>query len=264
MGVLLLLRACHPGPTATVTAVTAMLAAAAGRPGWEAVAVTAAVLAGQLSIGWGNDWIDYGRDRAVARADKPLVSGRLHVGVVRAAALLALAACVVLSLSIGAEGWLHLGAVALGWAYNHPLKNTVASVLPFAVAFGLLVAFVLPDPGWQLVAGGALLGAAAHFANVLPDLADDAATGVRGLPHRMGGRAARATAVALTAGATLLLTFSLATPAAMIAGVAAAAAMLVVGGTFPPKWTFRLVEGAALVNVALLVLTTLSAQRGWS
>ena len=36
-------------------------------------------------------------------------------------------------------------------------------------------------PGWA-VAAGACLGVAAHLANVLPDLADDASTGVRGLP----------------------------------------------------------------------------------
>src|SRR5665647_499792 len=30
---------------------------------------------------------------------------------------------------------------------------------------------------------------AAHLANVLPDLGDDVATGIRGLPHRIGARA---------------------------------------------------------------------------
>ena len=40
-------------------------------------------------------------------------------------------------------------------------------------------------PVW-ITAAGALLGAGAHFANVLPDLEDDARTGVRGLPHRIG------------------------------------------------------------------------------
>ena len=35
---------------------------------------------------------------------------------------------------------------------------------------------------------GALLGVGAHLVNALPDLADDEATGVRGLPHRLGPR----------------------------------------------------------------------------
>ncbi len=65
--------------------------------------------------------------------------------------------------------------------------------MPYAVAFGCLPVFaVLADPGasmppaWVPVAG-ALLGVGAHLVNVLPDLVDDeAATGVRGLPHRLG------------------------------------------------------------------------------
>ena len=46
---------------------------AAARPGCVAVAV--AVLAGQLSTGWSNDWFDAGRDTAVGRTDKPIVAG---------------------------------------------------------------------------------------------------------------------------------------------------------------------------------------------
>jgi len=39
-----------------------------------------------------------------------------------------------------------------------------------------------PAPRASVSAAAALLGLGAHFANVLPDLAGDAATGVRGLP----------------------------------------------------------------------------------
>jgi 4-hydroxybenzoate polyprenyltransferase len=42
-----------------------------------------------------------------------------------------------------------------------------------------------------MVAAGALLGVGAHLLNALPDLADDAQTGVRGLPHRLGARRLR-------------------------------------------------------------------------
>jgi hypothetical protein len=52
----------------------------------------------------------------------------------------------------------------------------------------VLVTLALPEPAlaspWAFAAG-ALLGVAAHFANVLPDLDDDRATGVRGLPQSL-------------------------------------------------------------------------------
>ena len=101
------------------------------------------------------------------------------------------------------SGWfagsLHLIAVASAWSYNLWLKTTVLSVLPYVVSFGLLPAFVTaglpghPVYGW-LVAAGALLGAGAHFANVLPDIDDDLSTGVRGLPHRLGATGSRVAA----------------------------------------------------------------------
>ena len=86
--------------------------------------------------------------------------------------------------------------MASGWAYNAGLKRTPASVA------GLRVGLRgparrrgrrrpghtrRPPGGWS--PPGAALGAAAHLANVAPDLEDDLATGVRGLPHRMGARA---------------------------------------------------------------------------
>jgi hypothetical protein len=45
----------------------------------------------------------------------------------------------------------------------------------------------------------------AHFANVLPDLPADLATGVRGLPQRLGGRISRAVAGLLLGAATAVL-----------------------------------------------------------
>ena len=85
-----LVRACHFQPTLAVTAVTTGLAALAGRSAWGCVAVAVAVLAGQLSTGWSNDWFDAARDTANGRTDKPIVSGAVDVSTVRAAALAAL------------------------------------------------------------------------------------------------------------------------------------------------------------------------------
>ena len=210
-----LVRAAHLGPTLAVTALTALLATAFGLgPPW-AVIVTAAVLAGQLTIGWSNDLVDLARDRAVGRVDKPLARGDLAEGSVRIAIGVAMAACVGLSVACG---WrcaaVHLGlGVASGWAYNLGLKRTVWSPAPYAVAFGALPAVVsLAGPGgtWPPVwtAGtGALLGLGAHLLNALPDLADDAVTGVRSLPQRVGPRWVRVLApVALLGGSVVAVT----------------------------------------------------------
>ena len=62
-----------------------------------------------------------------------------------------------------------------------------------------------PSAPWWLVGAGAALGAAAHLANVAPDLEEDLATGVRGLPHRLGARASAVLGAVVLGGATLLL-----------------------------------------------------------
>src|SRR5450631_479610 len=205
---------CHPIPSLAVTALTAGLAALAGLPAGRGVLVTVAVFTGQLSIGWSNDYIDAERDRAVRRSDKPVASGLVAPRIAGIAALVALIGNLALSAALS---WPGGGAVlvitACGWAYNLGLKATVLSWLPYAIAFGLLPAVVtLSDepprwpPPWALTAG-ALLGVAAHLANVLPDLRDDDATGVRGLPHRLGERTTALTGAGLllTASAVILL-----------------------------------------------------------
>ena len=196
----------HPIPSVAVTTLSAGLAALAHLPVGRGVLVTSAVLTGQLSIGWSNDYLDAERDRAVRRSDKPVAAGVVSARVAGMAAIVALIFTVALSAALGwPAGALALVTVLCGWAYNLGLKATVLSWLPYAIAFGMLpaVATLSASPSrwpaaWALTAG-ALLGVAAHLANVLPDLGDDVATGVRGLPHRLGAKA-----TALTAAATLL------------------------------------------------------------
>jgi 4-hydroxybenzoate polyprenyltransferase len=204
--------ATHLGPTVAVTTVATLLAVGAGVPGGRAALVGIAVLAGQASIGWSNDWLDADRDRAVARADKPVVQGALRPERLRSAALVAAALAVVLSLALGAvPGLLLLVLVASGWAYNAGLKRTVASGLPYVTGFGALPAGVVaavpgtPAAPWWLVTAGGALGAAAHLANVAPDLEDDLATGVRGLPHRLGALVSAVVAALLLGGASVVL-----------------------------------------------------------
>jgi 4-hydroxybenzoate polyprenyltransferase len=211
-GLRALALATHLGPTVAVTTVATLLAVAAGLPGDRTALVGAAVLAGQASIGWSNDWLDADRDRAVARADKPVVQGAVQPGRLRTAALIAAALAVVLSLLLGVvPGVLLVVLVASGWAYNAGLKRTAASLLPYVTGFGALPAGVVaaapgtPVAPWWLVTAGGALGAAAHLANVAPDLEDDRATGVRGFPHRLGVRASAVTTALLLGGASVVL-----------------------------------------------------------
>lgn len=261
--VTLLARACHPEPTLAVTTLTALLAYDAGASMGRALLVVAAVFTGQLSIGWSNDLVDYRRDRLVERPDKPLATGALAIATVRAAVAVALGACVVLSLLCGwRSGLTHLVlGVGSGWAYNLGLKRTAVSWVPYAVAFGTLPAVVwlalpsTPLPPWWLMAAGALLGVGAHIVNALPDLADDAATGVHGLPHRLGQRRSQVLAsVVLLAASSVVVLGPGGRPALwawsafVVTAVLAAVALRWSGAA-----AFRATVAIAAVDVALMI-----------
>jgi 4-hydroxybenzoate polyprenyltransferase len=260
-----LVRSCHPEPTVAVTLVATALALTTGRNAAGVALVAAAVLAGQLSVGWLNDALDATRDQAAGRTDKPAAAGAVSPPTVRTAALVAALACVPLSLASGLlAGGVHLIAVAAGWAYDLGFKSTPLSVLPYLVGFGLLPVFVVlglpgtPAPPWWLPVGGALLGAGAHFANVLPDLDDDAATGVRGLPHRLGAVGSQVAAALLMLAATIVLALGAPVPAALAWGVpVVAAAVLAAGfrlGRRPrSRAPFRAVLVVAVIAVVLLI-----------
>jgi len=190
----------HPIPTIGVTAISAGLAALADLDLRTGLLFTAVVLLGQLSIGWSNDALDAARDRASGRSDKPVASGSVPQRTVAGAAVAALLAAVALSLPLGPRSAVATSTLAVaGWLYNLGLKNSALSFLPYAVGFAALPAGAVlarpdhPWPAWWLPAAGAVLGIAAHAANVLPDLEADRATGVNGFFHHLG---ARATAVA--------------------------------------------------------------------
>lgn len=258
-----LLATAHIGPAVAVTTFAALLAVADGLSLYRGVMVTAAVLAGQLTIGWGNDLRDISRDREVGRSDKPLATGAVRSSTVIAALVAAAVVCLVLSFLVGwRSGVVHLGlAVAWGHLYNLWLKATPWSWLPYAVAFGTLpavvtLAGVAPQwpPPWLMLAAG-VLGVAAHFLNTLPDLQDDAATGVRGLPHRLGQRPSRIIAALLLVAASLLAVLG---PPGPPVGWSWAALVLVLGLalvalTGHGKAPFHAALAIALVDVVLLV-----------
>jgi len=258
-----LLRSSHPGPAAGVTVITVLLGIAVGLDPLRVVLLGATMALTQLSIGLSNDWIDAARDRAAGRTDKPVARGEISVGVVRTAACAAAGLAVLVSVTLGIPFAIaHLVALAGGWSYNAWFKRTPVSVVPYVVSFGMLPALAtlaLPSPAapaWWAVAAGALLGVAAHVANVLPDLDDDAATGVRGLPHRLGRVGSTLLAGLALAGAAGALAIGIGSPLAVAGlGVSLAASVgAVVFGLRGSRWGFRLVIVAALVDVALLVL----------
>jgi len=265
-----LVGACHPVPSLAVTAVAVLLAIGVGHGAAGVVLIGAAVLTGQLSIGWSNDWVDNARDRATGRGAKPVAAGRVPATTVAVAAGSALVATIVLSLLVGVyAGVALLVGVVAGWAYNLGLKATPWSGVTYLVAFGALplAPFLAlpghPWPPWWVPVVGALLGFGAHFANVLPDLRADAETGVRGLPQRLGPRwgvvvmalALGASAVVLgfgPAGTTPLFAFSAAGAGLVGALITAAVALRLPDSPA----AFRITIALAVLDVALLIATT--------
>jgi 4-hydroxybenzoate polyprenyltransferase len=257
----------HPGPAVAVTLIAVFLGIAGGLEPWRIVVLGVVMALDQASVGLSNDWIDADRDRAVGRPDKPVARGDIPASLARNVAFAAAILSVATSLALGWQAALaHLVFLLSGWAYNLGLKGTPISVLPYLVAFGILPSIATlsaadPAPAaWWATAAGALLGAGAHFANVLPDLDDDARTGIRGLPHRLG----RAPALVVTWLALLAAAASLAVGIGLddpigIAGLGVAVVIAVAGLVLglrraPTRVLFRLVILAALVDVAMLVI----------
>lgn len=208
-----LVLSCHPAPALAMTVGLSAGAALSGRGAGGTLLVAATVSTGQLTVGWINDLHDADRDRLAGRRDKPVASGRVAPGTVRAATAVMAVLVVPLSLANGtASGLAHLAAVLSAWSYNLLLKRTVLSWLPYAVSFGLLPAFLSyggvgfgrqggpPTVAMSVLA--ALLGIGIHVLNTLPDLPEDRANGVRHLPllvaERVGTPALRALGLTLT------------------------------------------------------------------
>ncbi len=257
----------HPLPALAVSAITVILGFGVGLEPWRLVLLGIAMLANQASVGLSNDWLDAERDRAVGRTDKPVALGLVSARAVRIAAFVTAAIAIVLTTPLGvAATAIHAIFIVSAWGYNLGLKSTPFSVVPYVVSFGLLPLLVTlsrAEPalasGWALGAG-ALLGICAHIANVLPDLEDDRATGVRGLPHRLGSRTSGVLIAATLAGAAACVVLGIGGGGALqLVGLglsillAIACATLVVTDR-PPRLVFRLIIAAAVVDVVLLAL----------
>ncbi|MDF2990464.1 MAG: 4-hydroxybenzoate polyprenyltransferase [Microbacterium sp.] len=259
--------ATHPGPTLVVTVLSLALGIAAGLDVVRLVLLVVAVFAGQVSVGLSNDAIDGARDAAVGRTDKPIAGGAITPERALAVAVASVILALVLSAPLG-PGLVAAHAIALAsaWAYNAGLKSTPFSIVPFLLSFGLFPSFatlslvppMLAAP-WASLAGAAL-GAAVHLTNVVRDLDDDRATGVRGLPHRLGARASVVlAAVGIVAGAVAVLVGTDATVLGIVffaaVVVVAVAAVVVTVVRTPGRAVFQLTMLAALLLAAQLVVT---------
>jgi 4-hydroxybenzoate polyprenyltransferase len=223
------------------------------------------MLFGQLSIGWSNDALDATRDAAAGRTDKPVATGAISVRAVWIAAFAALLAALAMALAIGVLTAMILAViVGAGWAYNLGLKSTLASGLMYVLGFGPIPAYAAstlpghPVPTWFATVVAALVGLGGHFANVLPDLAVDRATGVNGLPQqvdaRWGAGAVRAIALVLLLSASALLLLVSSRRWVALAGLGAAVLLTVIGARGNGRVAFRATFGIGAVDVVVLVV----------
>jgi 4-hydroxybenzoate polyprenyltransferase len=262
-----LTRATHPGPTVSVTIVALLIGVAADLSPLRLAILGVVILTNQASIGLSNDWLDAERDRTNARRDKPVALGQVRVETVRAWAVGTAMASVAVSIVLGPSATIaNVIFIASAWCYNLGVKGTPYSVVPYLVSFGVLPMIVtlsredMAPAAWWAMGMGALLGAAAHFANVLPDFDDDRRTGIRGLPHRLGRAASGVVIGVALVAASALAVIGLSDDVRWIAwlglavntAIAIACAILLSRGA-PTRLLFRLIIVAALVNVALLV-----------
>jgi 4-hydroxybenzoate polyprenyltransferase len=151
--------------------------------------------------------------------------------------------------------------VVSGWAYNLGLKSSLASGVMYLLGFGLLPTYAAstlpghPAARWPVTVAAGLLGLGAHFANVLPDLAADAATGVRGLPQRAAARwgrgAVRATALAVLLTASVLLLLGATRRWIAIPGLVAALLLAVAAARGTGRTPFLAAIGIAAVDILL-------------
>ena len=189
-----LLKASHFGPTLIVTAISWFFAA---HYWWEGPAYVIAfgVFTGQLVVGWSNDLYDYKDDLMHNRQNKPLVSGVISHSYLKRWLTFMVPFSFVANLlgPLGFKGGLvYMFGISLGVAYNFYFKFNVFSWFPYALAFAALPSCIaiskdVTPPVWMWL-GGALLGSAAHFINVIKDMDQDRASGIGGAPQRIGKR----------------------------------------------------------------------------
>jgi len=210
-----LLKASHFGPTLIVTSISWFFAA---HYWWEGPAYVIAfgVFTGQLVVGWSNDLYDYKDDLMHNRQNKPLVAGVISQSYLKRWLTFMVPFSFVANLlgPLSFKGGLvYMFGISMGVAYNFYFKFNVFSWFPYALAFAALPSCIaiskdVTPPVWMWL-GGALLGSAAHFINVIKDMDQDRASGIGGAPQRIGKRSSIVVAALLIAlGLATLVVFN--------------------------------------------------------
>jgi 4-hydroxybenzoate polyprenyltransferase len=187
-----LLKASHFGPTLLVTAISFGFAT---HYWWEGPAYVIAfgVFTGQLVVGWSNDLYDYEDDLRHNRLNKPLVAKTISKETLQRWLRFMVPFSFIANLlgPLGIKGGLvYMLGIACGVAYNFYFKFSLLSPIPYAIAFAALPSCIaiskdITPPLWMWL-GGALLGMAAHFINVIKDMKEDRLSEIRGLPQILG------------------------------------------------------------------------------
>lgn len=210
-----LLKASHFGPTLIVTTISWFFAA---HYWWEGPAFVIAfgVFTGQLVVGWSNDLYDYRDDLMHNRQNKPLVAGVISQSYLKRWLMFMVPFSFVANLlgPLGFKGGLvYMFGISMGVAYNFYFKFNLFSWVPYALAFAALPSCIaiskdVAPPVWMWL-GGAFLGSAAHFINVIKDIDQDRASGIGGAPQRIGKRNSIVVAAVLIAiGLATLVVFN--------------------------------------------------------
>jgi 4-hydroxybenzoate polyprenyltransferase len=260
------IKASHPLPTIAVSLIISAFGWSLGWTGLPLLAVFITILVGQLSVGWSNDAHDANLDARIGRTTKPTVTQDISAQALWIAALTALLAAIVLSWAVA--GWLggsfHIFAILMAWLYNIKLSRTVWSWLPYALAFGVMPAFLSfglndePPTLWS-VAVFAIIGVSAHLANAIPDAESDAAAGVGGLVIQLGARRSVVVCwllLALGSGILAEVSFAKSPWLALLICVAFVFAVVIGSRLHHRKAMFYALIAMVVVDVAALVIVT--------
>ena len=207
------LRAAHFGPTVIVTTASFLLSLSQYSI-IDSLRVAIAIFAGQLVVGWSNDFIDAPLDIAAHRTKKPIVSKEINPEQLKGSIVFALVAALLLSLfsPLGLTGTLiHFLGILSATFYNFKLKPTILSPIPYIVSFGALPwAIYLPagnHPPLWLYLDFMLVAVAFHFFNVLKDFQWDIKQGIMGIPQRLGRNVSLIISISLVCSAVLVFIY---------------------------------------------------------